>query len=33
MPEHDLDHADVDFLFQQMGGKTMPLMPSSALKA
>ena len=33
VPEHDLDHADVDFLFQQMGGKTVSLMPSSALKA
>lgn len=24
VPEHDLDHADIDFLFQQMGGETVP---------
>ena len=31
VPEQDLDNPDIKLLFQQMGGKTVPLMPSSAL--
>ena len=28
VPEQDLDHADIDFLFQQMGGETVATMGS-----
>jgi hypothetical protein len=30
MAQKALDHVYVDALFEQMGGKAMPLMPSSA---
>jgi hypothetical protein len=31
VPKHDLDHPDIDLLFQQMRGKAVPLIPTSEL--
>ena len=33
VPEQNLDDADVDAVFQQMGGKAVPVMPNAALSS
>jgi hypothetical protein len=32
VPKHDLDHPDIDLLFQQMRGKAVPLIPGCGVQ-